>query len=132
MSFHGADSDNCMIGLKSFNQKLDFCKHQFIPYHSGGTPLHIALEGAYKSLQKQSSKRKIILVVTDGRPCDVGKSKKNIREIEGKGIFVIGILINTRDYHDIFTRKLHCDEVKELPSKMVKVIKEVLVTVKRE
>jgi hypothetical protein len=132
MSFHGNDEKSCMTGLKSFNQKLDFCRHQFKPLSSGGTPLETALKGAYKSLQKQSSKRKIILVVTDGKPNAPQATKKTIREIEGKGIFIIGILINTRDYSNIFTRKLVCDEINELPSKMVKVIKEVLITVKRE
>jgi len=131
MSFHGNDKDTCMTGLKSFNQKLDFCKHQFKPLSSGGTPLNTALKGAYKSLEKQVSKRKIILVVTDGRPDSPNSTKKTIREIESKNIFVIGILIETRDYDNLFTRKLVCNEVDELPSKMVKVIKEVLVTVKR-
>jgi len=124
---------NNFIGLKSFNQKLDYARKQFKPMSSGGTPLFHALKGAEKSLGRLESNRKIIIVVTDGRPHSAGLCKKKIREIEQKGIIVMGILIQHQDWGEIFNpkHKLNCDEVEQLPPKMTGVIKEVLMTIKR-
>jgi len=127
------NSSSKFIGLKSFNQKLDYAKKQFKPMSSGGTPLKFALDGAEKSLDRLESNRKIILVVTDGKPNKTKLCKKKIREMEKKGIIVIGILIQHSDYSGLFNpkHKLNCDEVDQLPPKMTGVIKEVLMTIKR-
>jgi len=121
------------IGLKSFNQRLDYAKNEFKPMGSGGTPLLNALKGADKSLSRLDSNRKLVMVVTDGRPNKTNLCKKKIREMEKKGIIVIGLLLGYRDWHGIFNpkHKLSCKEVEELPPKMTGVIKEVLMTIKR-
>jgi hypothetical protein len=125
-----------LYGLKSFNQSLLYAKNRFIPRAIGNTPLFPALEGAQKSLGNISSKKKIIIVITDGEP-NVGggpaECKQKIKEIERTGISVVGILINTKDNFEIFFKenRLSCCNVNELPIKMRDVIKNVLMSIKK-
>lgn len=122
-----------MNGLKAFNQKLDYAKHKFIPTSHGTTPLLRALEGAEKSLLCQNSKRRVVIVATDGYPDRREECKAKINELEKKGIAVIGILIYRRDIYNIFheDRRILCKDVNELPVQMSGVIKNVLMTIKR-
>ena len=125
-----------LYGLKSFNQSLLYAKNRFIPRSIGNTPLYPALEGAQKSLGNVKSKKKIIIVITDGEP-NVGggpeECKQKIKEIEKTGISVVGILINTKDNFEIFFKenRLTCCNVNELPIKMRDVIKNVLMSIKK-
>ena len=130
------DYPNDLYGLKSFNQTLQYAKHRFVPKAIDGTPLYPGLVGAQKSLEKMNSKRKIIIVITDGEPNEGGgtyECKNKIKEIEKGGISVIGILISTKDYNNLFlsSNRLSCNDVYELPIKMTDVIKNVLLTIKR-
>jgi len=95
--------------------------------------LLIALKGAEKSLLHQKSKRRIIIVATDGYPNYSEECKIRINELENKGIAVIGILINTKDKYGIFhkDRRILCENVHTLPTQMSGVIKNVLMTIKR-
>lgn len=128
--------DKNLYGLKSFNQSLTYTKQRFVPRAIDGTPLYPGLVGAQKSLKNVSSKRKIIVVITDGEP-NIGGSpyecKQKIQEIEKEGISVIGILIDTHDNNNLFlpTNRLVCRDVYELPNKMRDIIKNVLLTIKR-
>jgi len=131
-----------MTGVKSFNQKLTYIKRNFTPDASGGTPLLGALVGAEKSLARRNSKRKLIVVVTDGQPDRKQDCKKKINELENKGMMVVGITItNAYNWYWLSRAKeqtvfrpehnLTCTNVDELPQKMTGVIKEVLMTLKR-
>jgi len=120
-------------GIKSFNQKMEYAKKEFIPFYFGGTPLLEALKGAEKSLEQQISKRKMVIVITDGFPNNPKECEKKIREIETKGITVIGILINGDDYGNIFNprHKIVNRDLEKLPLQMTEVIKKVLLTIRR-
>lgn len=122
-----------MHGLKAFNQRLDYAKHKFVPTAGGTTPLFNALEGAEKSLLHQASKRRIVIVVTDGYPDKKVQCKAKINELEKNGIAVIGILIHAKDVHDIFheNKRVLCKDVNALPVQMSNVIKNVLMTIRK-
>ena len=129
----GVGNKKNMHGLKAFNQKLDYAKHKFVPTNNGTTPLLRALEGAEKSLLCQNSKKRVVIVATDGYPDKVKECKAKINELEKKDIVVIGILIHKRDIYNIFheDRRILCKDVNELPIQMSNVIKNVLMTIKR-
>lgn len=120
-------------GVKSFNQTLNYAQKDFIPLASGGTPLLNALKGAEKSLSKQASKRKIIIVVTDGYPDRQYECIQKIKELERKGILVMGICMGKSARKEIFNPKhaVSSASVEQLPIQMTKVIKEVLLSIKR-
>ena len=130
LNFYGG---NNIHGIKSFNQKTSYAMGEFVPFYEGGTPLLRCLNGAEKSLAKQSSKRKIIIVITDGAPNNTGSCQRKIRELEAKGIMVIGILIGRHDYYNVFNQKhrLICNDLNKLPMQMTEVIKKVLMSIKR-
>jgi uncharacterized protein with von Willebrand factor type A (vWA) domain len=120
-------------GIKSFNQKIEYALNEFVPFYEGGTPLKKCLDGAEKSLARQASKRKIIIVATDGAPNRVSACRQKIKELEAKGIIVIGILINTYDSNNVFNSKhrLICYDINKLPMQMTEVIKKVLLSIRR-
>jgi len=120
-------------GVKSFNQKIEYALKEFAPFYSGGTPLKLALDGAEKSLARQASKRKIIIVATDGAPNNAGDCRQKIKQLEAKGIIVIGILINTYDYNNVFNsrHRIVCQDINKLPLQMTEVIKKVLLSIRR-
>jgi len=125
-----------LMGIKSFNQSTFYSKKDFIPRSDGGTPLFIALEGAQKSLDRIDSKRKIIIVITDGQPNTGGgpeECKEKIKQIEKDGISVVGLLINIDDSEHIFHKKrsFRLDDVREIYQKMTMIIKNVLLTIER-
>jgi hypothetical protein len=132
----GTGETKSLYGLKSFNQSLLYAKNRFIPRAICSTPLYPALEGAQKSLGNVKSKKKIIIVITDGEPNEGGgpeECKQKIKEIEKTGISVVGILINTKDSYEIFFKenRLSCCNINELPIKMRDVIKNVLISIKK-
>ena len=127
--FGGSD----IHGIKSFNQKIEYAMHEFAPFYNGGTPLHRCLVGAEKSLAKQSSKRKVIIVVTDGAPNDHEACTQKIKQLEAKGITVIGVLIRTNNFYGVFNQRhtVSCYDINKLPVLMTEMIKKVLLTIRR-
>jgi len=127
----GSNTTKSINGIKSFNQKIKYAEEDFIPLSHGSTPLFDALEGAEKSIEQVTSKRKVIFVATDGAPDDTISCQRKIKELENKGIIVVGLLINSFDNNNLFKHKLSCNNIVELQSKMQTVIKDVLRTIKR-
>jgi len=116
-----------VYGVKAFNQKLVYAKNNFRPLALGGTPLLPALKGAEQSLAKQDSKRKVVIVVTDGAPDNVQGCKQKINEMEKKGIAVIGILVGWyRSNLFVQDRGIQCEDVTKLPVQMQGIIKNIL------
>ena len=122
-------------GIKSFNQKTQYATKRYIPAAQGLTPLLSALEGAEKSLQRQSARRKVVLVVTDGEPY-VGvnnqeykeQCKQKVIEMKKHGYVVIGIGIETAQFilDMIFDYSIKCKSVSELETKMTNVMKNII------
>jgi hypothetical protein len=121
-----------VFGIKAFNQKLCWAKDRFCPYSIGNTPLLRALRGAHKSLMELDSKRKLVIVITDGEPNNVMACKKKIIQMEKHGILVAGILIRNRDLFKIFSKEITCYNVDELSNKMSFLIKKILKTINKE
>jgi cobaltochelatase CobT len=121
-------------GVKSFNQKTQYAIKRFLPAAEGYTPLLKALEGAEKSLLKQSARRKVVFVVTDGQPYDpniseseyVADCKKKVAIMQKKGYIVVGIGIHSYDNFKIFEHFIRCKTVNETEKSMIGVIKEIL------
>jgi len=121
-----------VYGVKSFNQHLVYAKNKFVPLAVAGTPLLPALIGAEKSLMNQESKRKVVIVITDGAPDRMKSCKVKMNEMEKKGISVIGIVIDY-SYRNLFpeNREIVCNNVADLPVQMQGVIKNILLKSKR-
>lgn len=122
--------DEDLYGIKSFNQKIMYARDKFASRSIDGTPLDCGLVGAEKSIMRMRSQRKMVLVVTDGQPNEPEPCRNKIRELERNGVQVIGILINTDDMFNLFTKKIKCYNVSDLPYKMEGVIKETLMNIK--
>ncbi len=125
------DLKSKLHGIKSFNQKTKYSRNEFVPTALGLTPLKPALDGAEKSLNQQNTKKKVIFVITDGKPNHYGgpmECKIKVRELERNGVIVVGILINTFDEDKIFSHKIKCNDIKELKSKMVGTVKKILIS----
>jgi len=117
-------------GVKSFNQRIQYAQDDFVPLSRGSTPLFPALEGAEASMNNVRSNRKVIFVVTDGAPDVPDACERKVKELEAKGILVIGILINSYDSKKIFKHKMSCNNIIELRGKMQNAIKDILRTIK--
>jgi len=119
-----------LYAIKSFNQSTTDSKHKFVAVSTGSTPLSSALDGAMKSLSYRKSKRKMIIVITDGRPDEPDVVKKQIKELAKQGIATIGILININDDLELFKHKFTVQSTQEIPSKMIESINNVLKEIK--
>jgi len=122
----GLSGYNNLYGIKSFNQKLNYCKKKFTPVAQGNTPLLDALKGAEKSMKRQDSARKIVFVITDGQPNRKEACKEKIKEIERQGVIVYGILIHTDDYSKLFRHSVSVYSVDDVSGKIQTMVKEIL------
>ena len=123
-------------GVKSFNQKTQYAIKRYIPAAQGLTPLLAALEGSEKSLQRQSARRKVVLVVTDGNPyvADVDhneyidKCRTKVTEMKKRGYIVIGVGIQTLNLRldRVFDNSVNCRNVNELESKITNIMKNII------
>lgn len=128
----GACCSNSVIGIKSFEQNLQFAKPRFVTYDSGySTPLFEALQGAYKSLENIEAKRKLIFIVTDGRPDNPPACNSIMREIKSRGIEIMSVIINCPNARGIFPNSIIIrNDVEKIPEKLSEVIKNVLKTLR--
>lgn len=128
-----SEHDSDVYGMKSFNQSMFYAENEFVARSIDGTPMHVGLAGARKSIARMKSKRKMVIVVTDGAPDDAMAATQRIHELEQDGVVVIGILINAMDFNKLFRedRRIQCYNIVQLPVMMETVIKNILITIKR-
>lgn len=91
---------------------------------SGGTPLAEALWDVSMAMHSVREKRKILIVITDGKPNDIEKSKRIIKQLEACGIEVygIGIYINIGS---LFKRFIQITDSRQLQSTLLGLLRKV-------
>lgn len=84
---------------------------------SGGTPLTEALRHSGSDLMNFDAERRLLVIVTDGRPHREDLARAELRALEAAGIEVIGISINVSLRH-LFSKYVSIQHVGELTNSL--------------
>ena len=94
------------------------------PSPSGGTPLHDAYLGAVFNFFASTKNRKILVVLTDGRPADVAKAESAKAFVSRIGIEVLGIVVSNQGYPPgMFDDSIQIADVQQLPSALGQLVR---------
>ncbi len=94
---------------------------------SGGTPMAEALWWALQQLRFRRENRKIILLISDGEPDDVGAAQAAIRAVRAEGCEIYGIGIETASLSRLLpAHSRSIGNIAELPQSMFDVLGESL------
>jgi hypothetical protein len=101
---------------------------------TGGNMDSVSIEIASKELLRRPEKDKTLIILSDGLPYSMERTKKAIKDSRDKGINVIGIMFgsegfrrnNLTFYKDMYQKNIIATSVDKIPNKLVKVLKEVL------
>lgn len=135
---HGFSSDGRhdlqYTRFKQFDEPFDQDVHSRLAGMQGGlsTRMGGAMRHAGSYLEKQSSKQKLLLVITDGEPADIDEkdgqylkqdAKKAVEELQSKGVYSYCLTIDQyadKYVHNIFGQNRYAivDNVLKLPEKL--------------
>ncbi|WP_028486807.1 nitric oxide reductase activation protein NorD [Thiomicrorhabdus chilensis] len=135
---HGFSSDGRhdvqYVRFKQFEEPFDADVHAKLAGMQGGlsTRMGAAMRHAGSYLEKQSSKQKLLLVITDGEPADIDEkdgqylkqdAKKAVEELQTKGVYSYCLTID--QYADKYVQQIFgqnryaiVDDVMRLPEKL--------------
>lgn len=123
------DSDGRWLSIKDingFNEPVKSCSKNFSSMQvCGNTPLAESLYSAWYDLIKQREPRKILLVITDGQPNNIGKAVTLVKDIEKSGVEICGIGIQLNVEH-IFRRNATINDVSDLSQAMFTMMQDVM------
>lgn len=121
------DNEGNVVTLLKHGEKVRLNTSNFYPFRTGNTPLHEALLYAASEVLSTREERKVIIVLTDGKPDDEDAAKAIIRRIEVSGIeiFSIGIFFDT-SY--LFRKSIVINNVSELRSELFRIGRDVLIS----
>ena len=101
---------------KSFNTRLVRCVKSW-PSASGNTPLAQALMQATSDLLVVRRERKIICVITDGKPSDVAAAVRAKSFVSGIGVEVLGVVVSEKSYPlEVFDHSTSISCASDLPA----------------
>jgi nitric oxide reductase activation protein len=90
----------------------------------GGTPMGEAIQVAMYRLLQQPQARKLLIVLTDGEPNSNALALSMIAAAEQSGIEVFGVGILTDSVQRQFSRWIKIEDLYELPSKLVSLVRD--------
>ncbi len=94
------------------------------PLPGGGTPLHDAYLGAVFNFFGSTKDRKILVVLTDGKPADVAKAESAKAFVSRIGIEVLGIVVSNQGYPPgMFDDSIQIADVQQLPSALGQLVR---------
>ncbi len=94
------------------------------PQPSGGTPLHDAYLGAVFNFFGSTKDRKILVVLTDGKPTDAAKAESAKAFVSRIGIEVLGIVVSNQGYPPgMFDDSIQIADVQQLPSALGQLVR---------
>ncbi|RWR30570.1 hypothetical protein D2T29_12935 [Sinirhodobacter populi] len=98
----GKDGSYAAPLVKPFGDATVTCLNNW-PLPSGGTPLAQAMIGAALNFSLSDRERKVLFVMTDGKPESVADAQKSRKFLKRLGIEVYGIVISDQSYpRDLF------------------------------
>ena len=113
-AFPGLDSQ--VVPLTRFGESVAGTRANYGIQASGGTPLHMALGWVRAQMMVRPEARKIVLVATDGQPCDPLATRALVEKIEGEGVEMMGLGILDHGISKKYFRKNRTiDGLHELP-----------------
>jgi cobaltochelatase CobT len=120
-----SDNDGNVASLLKHGQKVRPNVSAFAARPFGSTPLHTALWYAAAAVLATREERKVIMVMTDGKPDDIDATRAIIERCEATGIELIGVGI-CYDTSHIFQRSICITDVSELRSEMFRISRDLL------
>jgi hypothetical protein len=111
--------------LKDFSESVNRAMDVFpLVRVDGSTPLAEAMLWSGQQLMGQSSKRKVLFVLTDGEPDSKPSTRMMVKLLESHGVEIMGIGI--RHTITLFTEQRRVDNIKELPSVVFEMLEDAM------
>ena len=106
-AFPGGEQRESLIPLKTFEERAGRIAGRFRLTANGGTPLAGALWRAGYELIQRPQSRRLVLVVTDGKPGNAAGVQRILQRCRASGIEVIGLGIGQAlaDVQEVFGRR---------------------------
>ena len=104
------------------NERLLTKARDFLQEPHGSTPMDDAIYTAMRQLNNQTADRKIIIMITDGAPDDVDRTKHAIESLEQQNIELYAIGIETQDDYHLFKHFASLEEANKLTEVMSKLL----------
>ncbi len=92
----------------------------------GGTPLEQGVMQALHLLRTSRKARKLMVVLTDGEPNDADTAAAALDLAESQGVETFGVGIMTMAVEDLFRRHVVIDDVHQLPTQLMGLLKDQL------
>ena len=105
-----------------FHGRANRERERFCLRADGGTPLHEGLLMAQRLLSHRTAQRKVVFVMTDGRPDDVDLATQHIYMLEKSGVDVIGLGIQADFGKAFFGKWVIVEDVHSLPEAMLSML----------
>lgn len=114
------------------NYSYNFLHHRAA---GGGNEDGLSIQIATKELLKRPEKDKILIILSDGLPCDVVQTKNAIKEARAKGIYLVGIMFGNKDfrernfeaYKNMYQKNIISTEPNGISNKLTGILKKILV-----
>lgn len=114
VSFFGGCTDDPVRSAMRHGQKTMARTAHFAPVGGGGTPMAEGIWYAAYELSKTRERRKMLIVITDGKSSNEPATRSVIDLAEQSGMDVIGIGIETLANERIFSRHIVINKVDDL------------------
>jgi hypothetical protein len=115
--------------FKDWHEPIRSCWKRFGSYDAGGgTPLSDGIQYGLRALSERQERHRVLIVLTDGQPCDGAVIKRQIRLAREAGITIIGVGIGggCGPVRGLFPAHVVVDDLDSLPKQMINAITSVV------
>ena len=115
--------------FKDWHEPIRSCWKRFGSYDAGGgTPLSDGIQYGLRALSERPERHRVLIVLTDGMPCDGAVIKRQIRLAREAGITIIGVGIGhgCDPVRGLFPAHVVVDDLDSLPKQMINAITSVV------
>lgn len=115
--------------FKDWHEPIRSCWKRFGSYDAGGgTPLSDGIQYGLRALSERQERHRVLIVLTDGMPCDGAVIKRQIRLAREAGITIIGVGIGQGcdPVRGLFPAHVVVDDLESLPKQMINAITSVV------
>jgi cobalamin biosynthesis protein CobT len=132
-AFPGPDQDRSVASIKDYDELVQSCAASWLCRWSGNTPTASALWTIAPGLLARQESRRIVIVVTDGKPRvqgeinSVERTQKVVNRMTQAGIEVLGLGIGKMEVEQLFPVWEVIERPDELAGAMFRILEERLV-----
>ena len=115
--------------FKDWHEPIRSCWKRFGSYDAGGgTPLSDGIQYGLRALSERPERHRVLIVLTDGMPCDGAVIKRQIRLAREAGITIIGVGIGhgCDPVQGLFPAHVVVEDLDSLPKQMINAITSVV------